>query len=110
MKVEFIELKKSKKPYKYVVRLRIDDKEKTVRFGAAGYSDYTKHGDKERKDRYLARHKVRENWTRSGVGTRGWWSRWLLWNKTTIQGSLEDTLRRFRIRRGVSPPSKTPPS
>ena len=28
-----------------------------VSFGAAGYSDYTKHKDKDRKQRYIDRHK-----------------------------------------------------
>ena len=97
MKVEFISLKKAKKPYKYVVRLRIDDKDKSVRFGRVPYGDFTKHKDPERKERYLARHKKNENWTRSGVGTAGFWSRWILWNKPTIETSLADTLRRFRI-------------
>ena len=35
---------------------RIDGK-KTVSFGAAGMSDFTKHKDTERKQRYLNRHK-----------------------------------------------------
>ena len=30
---------------------------KSIHFGAKGYSDYTKHKDKERRDRYRARHK-----------------------------------------------------
>lgn len=97
MKTEFLSLKKAKKPYKYVVRLRIDDKDKSIRFGRVPYSDYTKHKDPERKERYLARHRAREDWTRSGVDTAGFWARWLLWNKPTIQSSLEDVLRRFRI-------------
>lgn len=99
MKVEFISLKKSKAPYKYVVRLRIDDKDKSVRFGRVPYSDFTKHKDPERKKRYLARHKANENWTRSGVNTAGFWSRWILWNLPTVKGSLDYTLRRFRIPR-----------
>ena len=35
---------------------RIDGK-KTVSFGSAGSSDFTKHKDTERKQRYLNRHK-----------------------------------------------------
>ena len=96
-RVQFISLTKAKKPYKYVVRLRIDGKDKSVRFGRVPYSDFTKHRDEERKSRYINRHKARENWTRSGVATAGFWSRWILWNLPTIQGSLDDTLRRFRI-------------
>jgi hypothetical protein len=48
-------IKPSTKPDKKYMAI-IDDK-KTVHFGAAGMSDYTKHKDKERKERYLARHR-----------------------------------------------------
>jgi hypothetical protein len=48
-----------------------------VRFGAAGYDDYTVHKDIKRRAAYLARHKGRENW--SDPTTAGFWSRWMLW-------------------------------
>lgn len=99
MRIQFISLRKAKQPYKYVVRLRIDGKDKSVRFGRVPYSDFTKHKDEERKERYLSRHRKRENWTRSGVGTAGFWSRWVLWHKTTVAASLKDTLERFNIRK-----------
>jgi hypothetical protein len=34
----------------------------TVSFGAKGMSDYTKHKDAERKERYIARHGKKEDW------------------------------------------------
>ena len=37
------------------------DAGKTVHFGAAGMSDFTLHGDEERKQRYLQRHSKNEN-------------------------------------------------
>ena len=40
----------------------IIDGKKTVSFGAKGYSDFTQHKDPARKQRYLNRHKARENW------------------------------------------------
>ena len=61
----------------------IDDK-KTVHFGAAGMSDYTKHKDKERKERYLARHKNNEQW--NNPLTAGFYA-------TNI---IRDTNRRFK--------------
>ena len=39
------------------------DGNKTVSFGAKGYSDFTQHKDPARKQLYLKRHKARENWT-----------------------------------------------
>ena len=35
----------------------IINNKKTIPFGARGMSDYTKHKDKDRKNRYLERHK-----------------------------------------------------
>jgi hypothetical protein len=70
---------------------------KTVHFGASGYSDFTKHKDPERKHRYDQRHAKREDWTRTGIQTAGFWSKWILWNKTTLAKSVKDVERRFHI-------------
>ena len=68
-----------------------------VYFGAIGYEDYTTHKDPLRKARYIARHKNKENWTKSGINTAGFWSFWLLWNKPTLQSSYNDIKTRFLI-------------
>ena len=68
---------------------------KIVKFGAMGYSDFTKHKDDERKKRYIQRHSMNENWRASGINTPGFWSRWLLWNKPTIRDSYLDIQSRF---------------
>ena len=66
---------------------------RTVHFGAKGYSDYTIHGDRVRMKRYVARHRRRENWGRTGRYTPGFWSRWLLWSRPTMKGALARTQR-----------------
>ena len=53
--------------------------------------------EKERLN-YLARHKVNENWEKSGIHTAGFWSRWVLWNKPTLKDSIKDTEKRFGIK------------
>ena len=78
--------------HKYYI---ITKSEKKIYFGAAGYSDFTKHKNEERKNRYILRHERNENWTKSGIDTAGFWSRWLLWNKPTIKESYEDIKKRF---------------
>lgn len=70
---------------------------KVISFGGKGYSDYTIHKDKDRKKAYIARHKPRENWGKSGIGTAGFWSRWILWNQSTLTKSIRDTEKRFNI-------------
>ena len=70
---------------------------KKVYFGAAGMSDYTIHKDPERKQRYISRHKKNEDWTKSGINTAGWWSRWLLWEKPTIKEAYNNITTKFKI-------------
>ena len=70
--------------HKYYI---ITESGRKVYFGATGYSDFTIHKDEARKERYITRHKNKENWTKSGIDTAGFWSRWYLWNKPTKQQS-----------------------
>ena len=88
---EIIITKSKNKDKKYDARI---DGKKTVSFGAAGMSDFTKHKDPERKQRYLNRHKKNENW--NNPTTAGYLSRWILWNKPTITESIRDTNKRFK--------------
>jgi Na+-transporting NADH:ubiquinone oxidoreductase subunit NqrF len=68
---------------------------KHIDFGAKGYEDFTTHGDEKRRQRYLARHRKREDW--NDLNTAGFWSRWLLWNKPTIRASIQDLEDNFNI-------------
>jgi len=70
---------------------------KKVRFGGniPRYDDFTQHKDEERKERYLERHKKREDW--NDMETAGFWSRWILWNKPSLRDSIKDTNKRFNI-------------
>ncbi len=69
---------------------------KTIHFGSANMSDFTKHGDEKRKQRYLDRHKARENW--DDPKTAGALSRWILWNKPTFKASVKDYKKRFNLK------------
>ncbi len=63
---------------------------KKVYFGALGYEDYTIHKNPIRKARYIKRHSgMNENWTKSGINTGGWWSRWLLWEEPNINDAYK---------------------
>lgn len=68
---------------------------KIVHFGAIGYEDYTMHHDDKRKDRYISRHK-KEDWT--DLSKAGTWSRYILWNKKTLNSSIDDMEARFDIK------------
>jgi len=90
-------IKKSSNPKKkYMAIFYEDDKKtRTVHFGCAGMSDFTKHKDEARKKRYINRHRVRENW--SDPKTAGALSRWVLWNKPSVRSSISDYKRRFKL-------------
>lgn len=68
---------------------------KKVSFGAKGMEDYTMHKDMARKERYLARHKAREDWNKPD--SAGALSRWILWNQPTFTASVADYKRRFNF-------------
>ena len=87
-------IKKSKKSDKKLDAI-IDGK-KTVSFGSAGMSDYTLHKDPERKERYISRHKKNEDWGKAGIKTPGFYARWVLWNKPTLKGSVDDLNKKFK--------------
>lgn len=75
---------------------------KTTHFGQRGASDYTKHGDKERMQRYLERHgggtttSTKEDW--KDPTTAGALSRWILWNKPSLSASFSDYKSRFGLK------------
>jgi len=80
---------------------------RTVSFGERGKSDFTLHKDPERRRRYEKRHSAREDWTRQGLKTAGFWSYWLLWNKPSLRQAVKDAQRRFCLRiRDVRGPRK----
>lgn len=84
--------------HKYVATILQDNgRTRQIKFGAFGMSDFTKHRDEERKQRYLDRHRAREDWTKQGVLTSGFWSRHILWNKPTLSESLRDVKERFDL-------------
>ncbi len=78
------------------VFVKPDGTEKVTHFGQKGYSDYTKHKNPTRKQRYLNRHSgMGEHWNQPM--TPGALSRWVLWNKPSFKASLKDYKRRFKL-------------
>jgi hypothetical protein len=73
-----------------------DGHQKVVPFGAKGMSDYTKHKDDTRKQRYLKRHSgMGESWQKPD--TPGALAKWVLWNKKTLRASIADYKKRFKL-------------
>ena len=100
--VKLVELENQNKKYKAIFYNNGMPK-KTVYFGDGPSKDYTlyhaERGPKfanERKRLYLVRHKKRENW--KDFSSAGALSRWILWNKKTRQASINDYLKRFKLK------------
>lgn len=85
----------SSKKFKVVLFSNLLNKKKTIQFGAKGYEDFTIHKDPHRKNMYDSRHERKENW--DNPFTAGFWSKWLLWNKSSINKSIDDIENRFNI-------------
>jgi hypothetical protein len=94
--MKLLSIKPSDKPEKKLqATFETDGRTKTTHFGAAGMSDYTKNHDDARKERYLARHAATESW--NDPTSAGALSRWVLWNKPTLEASKADYKRRFGL-------------
>lgn len=95
MKILLENLKKKRGPKKF--RATLEDGRR-VEFGAKGYSDFTIHKDPERMQRYLNRHRKREDWSKRGIDTAGFWSRWLLWSRPSLRGAIRLIENRFNVK------------
>jgi hypothetical protein len=97
-KLKLVKIARSPRPEKKL-RAYFSDGTHTD-FGAKGMQNYggvgkERHLDENRKKSYIKRHKSRENW--SSPKTAGALSRWILWNKDTLQKSVADYKRRFNL-------------
>ena len=104
-----VEISRSSNPEKKLMAIFYDDegkKMKTTHFGQRGASDYTKHGEKERMERYLERHgggtttSTKEDW--KDPTTAGALSRWILWNKPSLKASFDDYKSRFGLKGSIN--------
>jgi len=95
----FVQIKPSTTKAKKLMAVFYDEKKKkikTTHFGQKGFSDFTIHKDKSRKEKYLTRHRARENW--DDYMTAGSLSRWILWSKPTLKASISDYKKRFNLK------------
>ena len=94
-----IRITKSKKRNKRLDAIFTSESDSSVHrvsFGQFGGSTYIDHKDKTKQSAYLKRHIVNEVW--SDPFSAGALSRWILWNKPTLEASLRDYSRRFGIK------------
>jgi len=86
------------KIYKYAV---VVDK-KIIKFGRKPYSDFLQHKNSSRRDLYVKRHKgMGEDWGKTGLKTRGFWARWVLWSdgdNNTLRKAIKHIEDKFNVK------------
>ena len=72
-------------------------KVKTTHFSLKDSKAYIDHGDKERRSRYIERHRKRENWDE--YMTAGALARWITWGPTTsLKSNISSYKKRFNLK------------
>jgi hypothetical protein len=68
---------------------------KKYHFGSQGSSTYIDHHDKKKRENYIKRHQVREDWDEVNPGSL---SRYLLWgDSTSLEKNVKDYIKRFNL-------------
>jgi hypothetical protein len=91
--IKFKKLKGGKK--KYEITFEKNGKTYVRKFGAQGMSDFTIHKDRERRERYISRHK--KDLRTNDPMKPGYLSMYILWNKPSVKASLADYKRRLGV-------------
>jgi hypothetical protein len=87
-------LTNSEKPTKKY-KIVFTSPKKTIHFGSKKSSTYLDHKDKSKREAYIARHKVNEDWNKINAGSL---SRFLLWGDSTdLKTNLNSYKKRFNI-------------
>ena len=79
------------KKYKAVI-----DGRKTIHFGHSSYDDFTTHNDSKRRDNYIARTSKQDH-SKQNVASPAWMSRFILWEKPTLKGAVENANKNIKI-------------
>jgi hypothetical protein len=94
--IRLVSIKKSKASgKKYTATFETNGRTKQIHFGAAGMSDYTKHKDRARRQRYITRHK--KDLGTNNPARAGYLSMFVLWNKPSVSAGIADYRRRLGV-------------
>ena len=72
---------------------RMENPKRTIHFGSKKSQTFVEGASRDKRDKYIKRHKVRENWDEINAGSL---SRFLLWGDSVlITENLEHYLKMF---------------
>jgi hypothetical protein len=95
--MKLLTIQPSNKPDKKMMAMfEVNGRTRTIHFGLKKADDYTITKDKDQRDRYITRHKAREDWTKPD--SAGALSRWILWgNSTSIHTNIAEFKKKFNL-------------
>jgi len=94
--IKLISIKRSTKSgKKFMAIFEKNGRRKIIHFGASGMSDFTKHHDTTRRNRYIFRHL--KDYRTGDPSRAGYLSMFILWNKPSLQTSISDYKRRLNV-------------
>jgi hypothetical protein len=94
--IKLISIKRSNKSdKKFMATFETNGRQKVIHFGASGASDFIKHHDRERRNRYIFRH--HKDLKTGNPARAGYLSMFVLWNKPSLQASIADYRRRLNV-------------
>lgn len=76
---------------------------KIIDFGANGYNDFITYykedpaNARKKREAYISRHSVNQEWGPLGLDTAGFWARWILWEKPTLADAIKNVERKFGL-------------
>lgn len=65
---------------------------KTIQFGSKGSQTFTEGASEQKRDAYIARHSVREDFNKIGPASL---SRFILWSSKSLAGGIKEFKKRF---------------
>ena len=69
---------------------------RTYHFGQQNGKTYIDEGNKTKRENYIRRHSVKENWDEINPGSL---SRYILWGKhTNLEDNIKDYIKKFNIK------------
>jgi len=93
--VAFLPSSSKGKRLKAVLR-SADGKTKTINFGSASGQSFVDHKDSKKKEAWIARHKVREDW--SVPDTAGSLAKHILWETPSLANNKKLFARKFSLK------------
>jgi hypothetical protein len=67
---------------------------KTIHFGSAKSTTFVEGATDKKKENYLKRHAVREDWTKVNAGSL---SRFILWDSNNIETNIKKYIKKFKL-------------